>query len=501
MPHVGGRAAASLLYYLLMWEYQSLFRVSAQLFAEGIFNLLDRTLRPDVFLVGLAVSRGSESPDAVRLEAGSHDYTSADFAHVKERANSLEREGTYEPVYHLYHEEQDRLEKQRWYLLLRRAVELELESKATGLGRRVFCSMPVLLNGYLIMAVLQLSAEPFASYYALPANPKTPDARPVSLLHAVVREFLLDCSKALRGTDLDQEEDRPILDRDYNELLRAAGRRFMHAPSSGNHGLYDACNGVAALRHEGIEGKGTMLIARRNHPAVVPVLTLETPVPLRDHRSVRKLLEMSEGRTSLISDGTQVFGLGHLAEPADEQYEPLFMVRFTTHHNWELSHDKELMMRVVSGTPRLPQARINEQFFAATIQRLWPALDASTVENLWELTMKATTQRTGTILVISENAAAEAKRLTRQSFRVAPRFITPSVLCLVTNIDGAVLIDPQGTCFAIGAILDGLATEKGDSSRGSRYNSAVRYVESARYPTLAVVVSEDGWIDLLSSKK
>jgi DNA integrity scanning protein DisA with diadenylate cyclase activity len=79
--------------------------------------------------------------------------------------------------------------------------------------------------------------------------------------------------------------------------------------------------------------------------------------------------------------------------------------------------------------------------------------------------------------------------------------MTPSVLRLVTNIDGAVLIDPRGTCFAIGAILDGLATERGDSSRGSRYNSALRYVETARYPTLAIVVSEDGYIDLLQSTK
>ena len=40
-----------------MWEHQSLFRVSAQLFAEGIFNLLDRNLRPVVFLLGLASGR------------------------------------------------------------------------------------------------------------------------------------------------------------------------------------------------------------------------------------------------------------------------------------------------------------------------------------------------------------------------------------------------------------------------------------------------------------
>jgi hypothetical protein len=132
---------------------------------------------------------------------------------------------------------------------------------------------------------------------------------------------------------------------------------------------------------------------------------------------------------------------------------------------------------------------------------MWPAMTDGTVQLLWELALKSTTQPSGTILIISEGAGYEAQRLSRQCFRVAPRFMTPSVLRLVTNIDGAVFIDPHGTCFAIGAILDGLATERGDASRGSRYNSALRYVESSRFPTLAVVVSEDGWIDLLPSVK
>ncbi|WP_400190604.1 diadenylate cyclase [Hymenobacter sp. B81] len=481
-----------------MWDYQSLFRVSAQLIAEGVFNLLDRNLRPEVFLVGFAAAREPDEPGAVRLEPPTHRYAAENFRLVKERAVALEADTVRDVVYHLHADDHDRSEKMRWYGLVRRATEIELRTLSAAEGRISFCSVPVLLNGTLVMVVVQLAADAYYSYYSLNEDPAS-ESRPPSLLLAVVREVLLECTKALRGSDA--EEGRPLLDRDYNELLRAAGRRFMHAPAGGNHGLYDACNGVAALRHEGDEGRGTMILARRNHPAVVPVLTLEAPVPLRDHRSIRKLLEMSEGRTALISDATQVFGLGYLVEPTDPAYEPLFTVRFTTHYNWELSHAEHVMMRVVSGTPRLPQRRIDEQYFTQTIRRMWPGMGDATVQTLWELGLKATTQPTGTILIISEGAAQEAQRLSRQCFRVAPRFMTPPVLRLVTNIDGAVLIDPQGTCFAIGAILDGLATEKGDSSRGSRYNSALRYVGSSQYPVLAVVVSEDGWIDLLPSVK
>ncbi|MCC2546357.1 DNA integrity scanning protein DisA nucleotide-binding domain protein [Hymenobacter sp. BT175] len=477
-----------------MWEHQSLFRVTAQLFADGVFNLLDRNLKPEVFLLGLASARETDEPQAVVVEPPTHRYSPADFANVKTMAAELEPDGPREIVYHLHPADHDRFEKRRWYELLRRATKLTANYVAASLheDRVSFCALPVSVHGYLVFVVLQLSAEAYGSYYSLPTQGTT---RPGSLVNAAVYEFLQDCSRALRESETD--EDRPILDRDYNEVLRAAGRRFMLRAAAGTHGLYDACNGVAALRHEGDEGIGTMLVAKRHHAAVVPVLTLETPIPLRDHRSIRKLLELSEGRTALVTDASDVFGLGYLVEPSDPNYEPTFVIHFTKHYSWELSHDGQVMMKVVSNTPRLPQGKVDENNFARAVQRVFPSLDTAGVAYLWELTQKATTQPNGTILVISEGAAQEAVRLTRQCFRVAPRIITPSVLRLVTNIDGAVLINPAGTCYAIGAILDGLATEKGDSSRGSRYNSALRYVESSRYPCLAVVVSEDGLIDLL----
>lgn len=53
-----------------------------------------------------------------------------------------------------------------------------------------------------------------------------------------------------------------------------------------------------------------------------------------------------------------------------------------------------------------------------------------------------------------------------------------SLIRNVASIDGAILLDSTGICHSIGVILDGIATEKGRSDRGARYNSAVRYVEN-----------------------
>ncbi|GAB3864788.1 diadenylate cyclase [Hymenobacter segetis] len=482
-----------------MWEHQSLFRVSAQLFAEGVFNLLDRSLRPEVFLLGFASAKEGDEPDAVVLEPTSVRYSPADFRDVKVKATALEADkGPQGSVYHLHPNDHDRFEKQHWYELMCQATETTLQGLTASRheSRRSFCSTPVSLQGYLVTVVLQLSAECYDNYYALP---KPGSGRPANLPHAAVLEFMHDCTRALREADT-ADNDQPVLDRDYNEVLRSAGRRLMlRVAPAGTHGLYDACNGVAALRHEGDEGIGTMLVSRRQHPAVVPVLTLETPVPMRDHRSIRKLLELSEGHTALISDASHVFGLGQLVPESDSQFEPLVTVHFTNHYSWEVSHAGHVLMRVVSNTPRLPQGQVAADNFARIVRIVFPALDRDSIGYLWDLAQQATTQPNGTILVITTGAANEAKRLTRQSFRVVPRIMTPSVLRLVTNIDGAVLIEPNAMCHAIGVILDGLATEKGDSSRGSRYNGALRYVNSSKYPVLAVVVSEDGWIDLLPS--
>jgi hypothetical protein len=448
-------------------------------------------------LLGLASAKESEQPESVVLEPVLTRYKPADFAQVKMRAASLEADaGPRDIVYHLHPNDHDRIEKQHWYELVCQATESTLHELTASRreNRRSFCSAPVSMQGYLVTVVLQLAADCYNGYYALP---KPANNRPANLPHAAVLEFLHDCNRALREADT-ADNDQPVLDRDYNEVLRSAGRRLMlRVAPAGTHGLYDACNGVAALRHEGDEGIGTMLVSRRLHPAIMPVLTLETPVPLRDHRSIRKLLELSEGHTALISDASHVFGLGQLVPESDPQYEPLITVHFTNHYSWEMSHAGHVLMRVVSNTPRLPQSRVAADNFARAVAKVFPDLDKSGIEYLWELTRKASAQTSGTILVITAGADKEAKRLARQCFRVVPRMMTPTVLRLVTNIDGAVLVEPNGLCHAIGAILDGLATEKGDSSRGSRFNSALRYVNSSQYPCLAVVVSEDGWIDLL----
>ena len=78
----------------------------------------------------------------------------------------------------------------------------------------------------------------------------------------------------------------------------------------------------------------------------------------------------------------------------------------------------------------------------------------------------------------------------------------------MASIDGAILADFEGRCYAFGVILDGEVITPGNPDRGSRLNSTKTYVESKvldktgnrvknASPFVGVVRSEDGMADIL----
>jgi hypothetical protein len=97
------------------------------------------------------------------------------------------------------------------------------------------------------------------------------------------------------------------------------------------------------------------------------------------------------------------------------------------------------------------------------------------------------------MVVVAEDAPAEAARLSAQGSPVEPRFLSAQEARAAARIDGAVLLDPAGKCYAIGVVLDGQASP----SRGARFNSALRYVLDQGVRRLAVVRSDDGGVDVL----
>ena len=127
-------------------------------------------------------------------------------------------------------------------------------------------------------------------------------------------------------------------------------------------------------------------------------------------------------------------------------------------------------------------------------------------EKLMKVFEGAIRQEHGTIAVILDdsNVYEELNRLMENStgIKIHKTEFDTEYIHRITSIDGAVVFDASGICYAIGVILDSRISVKGQSERGARFNSALKYVETCRESginALVMVVSEDKTINILST--
>lgn len=225
--------------------------------------------------------------------------------------------------------------------------------------------------------------------------------------------------------------------------------------------------------------------------------------------AIRKLLETAQQPLALLSDGIQVFGLKSF--PGDESGsrcipERFLHVLFRGGPNWELRKGEEPIMAVSHDQPRLPKPKIDKDALSNRISHVFG--DDADVEELWKLVDVAVDQPHGTMVVISENAVGEADRLDGESTPIQPQRLEPEYVMGMTAIDGALMVDPEGICTAIGVILDGRSDSRAaEASKGARHNAAYRYRKSmAEGPNggtrcLIIIVSEDGPISFCAHER
>lgn len=302
----------------------------------------------------------------------------------------------------------------------------------------------------------------------------------MSVLRERVREL---------GAVAEKDDDRSAAAAAMAEALRGVAGPAADA-------LFEICDALSAEAYEGAETTGALLLAPRGHPSVDVLLEMAETTPVRATRAARKTLELSRGQVAPLSDGAVIWGLGRVARPYDPGREDLFEVRFAGRGRWELRHAGEVLFAVAHARPPRPAPVLARGAFEAVAREALSA-SAPDLPRLWDAVAAVIATARGSTVVVSADAPAEARRLAAQGTRIAPRRLEPDVLQAATGIGGAMLLDPAGVCHGIGVILDGVATPHGARSRGSRFNSAANYVRG-RSGALAVVVSDDGSVDLLA---
>ncbi|GAW51133.1 MULTISPECIES: diadenylate cyclase [unclassified Nocardioides] len=503
-----------------MWGFQPHFRSSLETFARRAFESIDFGAGPRAYLIGFATQPGLRFPVCFESEADPLAQISfADIDGLAERIYTDNPESELIDSYRPLHERRQQNLRDR---ARAEAVKVTLEAAAAGADRYFFVGMPgVVDSAYAVHPIL---AFPRGRWDAKPALATTVFDRFTverSLQHALVTELLSKATSALRQQE--PPEGLPFIGIDESEYANRAAQALTqsvvvlagHAMQTQLHTALDA---VASQPYEGRAGFGRLILAADGHPEVDVALRFLEKVPLDNARLLRKTLEMTGDGLYLLCDGEHVFGLGALPDskaPATEFVdagtsestaadsetrlpdESIFEFDVLGQGAWELRHRDSPLLRVTNTRAGLPRPRLSEDDFKDLSTRLFPEASADDVSELWTLAETAARAEHGTMLVVHRAAAQEAVRLLPQAQRLEPTRLSARTLEAVTAIDGAVLVDPQANCHAVGVILDGTSVGAGDAARGARFNSAIRYQHAVGADCMVVIVSEDGMINVI----
>jgi len=262
--------------------------------------------------------------------------------------------------------------------------------------------------------------------------------------------------------------------------------------------LFDSLCGVSELPYERRPAVGAIMFCDVADAGWVDwVAKLNDPVPIVEAKRIRKLLETCAGNSYLISDSVQVFGIGRIADPGLRHY----FAKFDGAGRWSFHDGNDLvLMDVRQRRAGVPAELVDYETLRQHVERCIKTLSSGATQALFSVVVGAVLQRHGTTVVVSTDTE-EVTRLAKGGFVMDPRRLTRGDTESLTSVDCALLLNDQAQCCAFGVILDGSANNVSTvAARGARYNSALRYVKEQRRlgkDCLAVVVSEDGGIDLL----
>lgn len=488
--------------YQFMWGYQHIYRISLEHLASEVFKTLGITVKPKALVVG-ARRPESKNRNLICVEPEDGEWPVDLFTGLLDRIETIFKNHPNQNL--IFSNDEIAMREKPEHMRcdsVSSAVKEALNSYDAEYQVRSFCGMSYPIEDYYVVPVIQIPEYIFEVHP--PISIKTKDesffsAYP-SFIHAAISGLLGEARLELK-----RENPGRGAFHDLNlvkEIVLRAASIFLGTPvfilnnRSHDFSLYEKINIISSLMYEGAKGKGRLLLVNSENPAIDYALRLIEPVPFRQPRWARKILQMASQDIMLVADCEKIHGLGKLNENHDATQQDAFIVDFLDHYHWQLRCGEQVLIQSKYGEPSLPQEVISRDRFLDNYSRLFPQTSLEQQHHIWLLFNCAIKQNHGSMLVIAMDAADEAERLARQGTPIQPTLMTTELFERVSGIDGTIILDPYGFCHAIGVILDGFANEQCTPSRGSRFNSGVRYVEANKKQRLAIVVSDDKTVDV-----
>lgn len=369
-------------------------------------------------------------------------------------------------------------------------------------GFTAFVGLAAPVGDYHVAPVVLVDGAALTGDHVLPTKVSFErwTAQP-SFAHAAIDVVLSEATAELKRTDPGRYFGTRGLER--TEIVRRAAAEFMHAPClavgdiTGASGFFSIVNELSSLLYEQKHGRGVLALAHPGDPSVTLDLEFLRPVRLHNARWSRKLLEMGNAELALIADASSVRGLGRRVAPIEDVPTVHFDIEFLGQHRWWMKANGVPVIRSDFGASSVPHRYLDRDAFIGNFRRVFAGATAPEAERAADLFDAVEQLGHGCMIVFAEDAEPESHRLAGQGTPTTVRPMTVAVLERVSGIDGTILLDPESRCHAVGVILDGPAHPDCDPARGSRYNSAIRYVRAGMSGRLAIVGSDDGMIDVI----
>lgn len=486
---------------MFMWKWQHVFQKAVEILVKNIFEILELQTVANTFILGIPAN--NEAINQIFFQPEDCGILQDEFQDVwmdaKTNYENDPEQNLFMTAAHI-----NKAHKESLYpKALRKAVQDSLSRSESEKDIVSFCSFPIKMNDHWVITVIQLDQKFFEQQYRLQSktykiNSMRSSRIDRSFLEAIIYRVLSESQMELQspseGNQFRIADPERILEDAASRLLSSIRVRFNEMGGD----LLMLSNAISAERYEGEGSRGRVIIAKKDHPDLVAHITLKTPIGITNYRGIRKLLEVSSNTMALLCDGESIWGLGEPLNTYSPSNEDLFELRFTEHYTWELVHHENVMLRVKFRQPRLPREKFDKSLFIDQVSRIFKISEDKTIP-LIQAVEAAIKQKHGTMLIISPEASMEADRLSAESTLIKPIPVTKTVISHISSVDGAILMSPKGIVYAFGVILDGLASENGNSARGARFNSAIRYIDgkiNSEIPCLSLIVSEDGYVDL-----
>ena len=472
-----------------MWGYQQHFRWGVGYETQRVLNeigipVVDIT----AVLVGFATEQNARHAICVEPETG--PLQSEHLTEVASHAVELYHSNPESEMFHSHPQVHESRHRQIFLQSRANTIASAIEKSGVFGDITFFVSQSSPINGYEVHSCIGI---PTGLLNELPAfKDSTVDRFHVgqSLQHEVIQECLYRADQTLYLPDpgvglsmFGRPDD--IITTATDRFLSGTMMRVDKMPSD----IFRHLNAITSLTYERAAAKGNLVITAKENIDKWLAIRFNNPVGLSQSRAMRKILQLSDNKMAVLADRERAYGLGPTKTAPD-----VVEASITGHNKWEVSVNGDRYVRVAYGKATIPHRPIELEELEDVVRRI---IGETNTHLIWKIVQAAQESSQGTMIVVSADPEAETARLSSDGMVIEPDYLEPEQIVRLGSVDGAVIVGPDGRCYAFGVILDGVASESGDRSRGARFNSAVRYQNKAAVGSVIIVISDDGTIELL----